>query len=263
MAARGAGLAPVFGLRPARPAAGLRGLAALCAGLPHHYAREFGSAAGHAGRLCWARACGRGARSPASANGWTAASPVRRVACSLPACWPACGFATGLSAVFLPPVRTAEPCCLGRPGPGRPRCLGSVLAIAHQSWGAAWAAARVERAASWPGAEGAACLGVVLAFSPAGLAGARTPCCWCSRSAWRWAGWPGGRAAARQRCDRRNRAGSRGRQHGCQPLAPAKPPDCSACSCSTASPPRFPPRWCCSSSRTVSRPRFPCSRCSC
>lgn len=140
--------------------------------LPHHYAREFGLPLATLGALLL------GARLlDALLDPWFGqwldrrfARSARSVQCA--GLLASCVLAAGLTAVFLPPVRTpgvllawaAVALCLTY-------AAYSVLVIAHQSWGARLGGGEVERGRIVAWREGAGLVGVVLASALPGWQG--------------------------------------------------------------------------------------------
>jgi GPH family glycoside/pentoside/hexuronide:cation symporter len=140
--------------------------------LPHHYAREFGLSLATLGALLL------GARLlDAVLDPWFGQWLDRRFARSLRSVQragllAACALAAGLTAVFLPPVRSAGALLVWA---ALALCLTyaaySVLAIAHQSWGARLGGGEVERGRIVAWREGAGLAGVVLASALPGWLG--------------------------------------------------------------------------------------------
>ena len=140
--------------------------------LPHHYAREFGLPLATLGVLLL------GARLlDAVLDPWFGQWLDRRFARSARSVQragllAACALAAGLTAVFLPPVRSAGALLAWA---ALALCLTyaaySVLAIAHQSWGARLGGDEVERGRIVAWREGAGLVGVVLASALPGWQG--------------------------------------------------------------------------------------------
>ena len=132
--------------------------------LPHHYAREFGLPLATLGALLLGARLLDALLDPCFGQ-WLdrrfarSARSVQRAGLLA-----ACALAAGLSAVFLPPVRTAGALLAWA---ALALCLTyaaySVLAIAHQSWGARLGGSEVERGRIVAWREGAGLVGVVLA----------------------------------------------------------------------------------------------------
>ncbi len=132
--------------------------------LPHHYAREFGLPLATLGALLLGARLLDAVLDPCFGQ-WLDRRFARSArSVQLAGLLAACGLATGLSAVFLPPVRTAGALLAWA---ALALCLTyaaySVLAIAHQSWGARLGGGEVERGRIVAWREGAGLLGVVLA----------------------------------------------------------------------------------------------------
>jgi len=140
--------------------------------LPHHYAREFGLPLATLGALLL------GARLfDAVLDPWFGQWLDRRFVRSLrnvqrAGLLAACVLAAGLTAVFLPPLRSAGALLAWA---AVALCLTyaaySVLAIAHQSWGARLGTGEVERGRIVAWREGAGLVGVVLASALPGWLG--------------------------------------------------------------------------------------------
>ncbi len=140
--------------------------------LPHHYAREFGLPLATLGALLL------GARLlDAVLDPWFGQWLDRRFARSARSVQragllAACALAAGLTAVFLPPVHSASALLAWA---ALALCLTyaaySVLAIAHQSWGARLGGDEVERGRIMAWREGAGLVGVVLASALPGWQG--------------------------------------------------------------------------------------------